>query len=156
MSMGRNSRFKRYAYRIGRASFITMEELAASIGKSLDFVRKDVRRMIQDGMFPFGHIDPEQKYLILNDETYRLYQATRVQQMEMKREEEKQQEARQERQKDEKLEKVIASGEEYAAKIRAANMELKEKEISLKLTRLEAIIRRIFQCVELILISCRI
>ena len=146
---GRNSRFKRYGYRIGRARLITMEERAASIGKYWDFVRKDVRRMIQDGMFPFGHIDPEQKYLILNDETYRLYQATRVQQMEMKREEEKQQEARQERQKDEKLEKVIASGEEYAAKIRAANMELKEKEISLKLTRLEAIIRRIFQCVEL-------
>ena len=43
---------------------------------------------------PCGHIDPEGKYLILNDETYRLYQATRVQQMEMKQREERDQAAR--------------------------------------------------------------
>ena len=65
----RTGRFKRYLYRIGQASFITMEELSASTGKSLDYVRKDVRKMIEDGMFPCGHIDPEGKYLILNDET---------------------------------------------------------------------------------------
>lgn len=149
----RTSRFKRYLYRIGRASFITMEELSASTGKSLDYIRKDVRRMIADGMFPCGHIDPEGKYLILNDETYRLYQAARVQQMEMKQKEEREQVVReqekQEKEKDNKLSKVMEIGEEYARQLKEANMAMAEKEISLKLTRLEMVIRKIFQCVEL-------
>ncbi|HIS57588.1 MAG: 5-bromo-4-chloroindolyl phosphate hydrolysis family protein [Lachnospiraceae bacterium] len=149
----RTGRFKRYLYRIGQASFITMEELSASTGKSLDYVRKDVRKMIEDGMFPCGHIDPEGKYLILNDETYRLYQATRVQQMEMKQREERDQAARErekkEKEKDDKLSKVMEIGEEYARQLKEANMAMSEKEISLKLTRLEMVIRKIFQCVEL-------
>lgn len=145
---GRTGRFKRYLYRIGQASFITMEELSASTGKSLDYVRRDVRKMIEEGMFPYGHIDPEEKYLILNDETYRLYQATRVQQMEMKQREERE-EAAQEKKKDDKLSKVMEAGEEYTRQLKEANMAMAEKEISLKLTRLETIIRKIYQCVEL-------
>lgn len=150
---GRTGRFKRYLYRIGQASFITMEELSASTGKSLDYVRRDVRKMIEEGMFPYGHIDPEEKYLILNDETYRLYQATRVQQMEMRQREEREEavreEAAQEKKKDDKLSKVMAAGEEYTRQLKEANMAMAEKEISLKLTRLETIIRKIYQCVEL-------
>lgn len=150
---GRSRRFKRYLFRIGQASFITMEELSASTGKSLSFVRKDVRKMIEDGMFPHGHIDPEEKYLILNDETYRIYQASRIQQMEMKRQEEKKEADRvaqkQKKEKDDKLSKVMETGEEYARQIKEANRVLEEKEISLKLTRLEMVIRKIFQCVDL-------
>lgn len=158
---GRTRRFKRYLYRIGQASFITMEELSASSGKSLEYVRRDVRRMIEDGMFPSGHIDPEGKYLILNDETYRLYQATRTQQMEMKnqqiREEDGGEDAvdesgnasREQQQKQDELGKVMKIGEEYAGQLKEARMAMAEKEISLKLTRLEMIIRKIFQCVEL-------
>src|SRR5699024_5677012 len=93
------------------------------------------------------------KYLILNDETYRLYQATRVQQMEMKQREERDQAARErekkEKEKDDKLSKVMEIGEEYARQLKEANMAMSEKEISLKLTRLEMVIRKIFQCVEL-------
>lgn len=150
---GRTSRFKRYLYRIGKASFITMEELSASIGKPLNFVRKDVRKMIENGMFPYGHIDPEEKYLILNDETYRIYQASRVQQMEMKKREENRErdmdKQHQEKEKDDKLSKVMETGEEYVRQIKEANRVLGEKEISLKLTRLEMVIRKIFQCVQL-------
>ena len=40
-------------------------------------------------------------------------------------------------------------GEEYARQLKEANMAMSEKEISLKLTRLEMVIRKIFQCVEL-------
>lgn len=149
----RTRRFKRYLYQIGQASFITMEELSEATGKSLGFVRRDVRKMIENGMFPDGHIDPEERYLILNDETYRLYQATRIQQMEMKKQEEKEEEARaqaqEKRRKDDKLNKVMEIGEEYARQLKEANLVLEEKEISLKLTRLEMVIRKIFQCVEL-------
>lgn len=149
----RTRRFKRYLYQIGQASFITMEELSEATGKSLGFVRRDVRKMIENGMFPDGHIDPEERYLILNDETYRLYQATRMQQMEMKKQEEKEEEARaqaqEKRRKDDKLNKVMEIGEEYARQLKEANLVLEEKEISLKLTRLEMVIRKIFQCVEL-------
>ena len=149
----RTRRFKRYLYQIGQASFITMEELSEATGKTLGFVRRDVRKMIENGMFPDGHIDPEERYLILNDETYRLYQATRIQQMEMKKQEEKEEEVRaqaqEKRRKDDKLNKVMEIGEEYARQLKEANLVLEEKEISLKLTRLEMVIRKIFQCVEL-------
>ena len=71
--LGLAKRFRRYMQIIKDRSFCTVEELASGTGRSIKQVRRDLRRMVQKGFFPEGHLDRKQTCLMLTNETYQQY-----------------------------------------------------------------------------------
>lgn len=141
----RAQRFMRYQAQLGGDPYCSIQQLAASVGESKDFVVKDLRKMIQRGMFPEGHIDEQRTCLMVTNETYQQYlQAQESAKRRLQGEEQKQQPAEQ---KDD-LEAAIAEGRDYIWQIREANRAIPEEEISERLSRLEEVCSKIFLHIE--------
>ncbi len=68
-------RAQRYVELCGNNRYINIDDLALHAGKNERFVLKDVKKMIQAGIFPEGHLDQEEACLMLDDATYRQYLA---------------------------------------------------------------------------------
>lgn len=148
--LGRVKRFKLYLKTLGQKTHCTLEKLAKSVGKSVGYVRREVRRMIGEGLFLQGHLDKEETSLITSDETYNYYEQSRLQLEHRQRQEEKEAQAAKERAQREKesvdpqLQEVLDRGNAFIAKIRACNDAIPGEEISGKISRMEEIVRRIF------------
>ncbi len=69
----RVKRFKKYVRFIDDNSYFLIDDLAKFAKEKKSFVLKDLRKMIDLGMFLEGHIDEEKTYFILNDEVYSIY-----------------------------------------------------------------------------------
>ena len=134
---GRVKRFKAYMQRMKGAKFCPVELLASSIGRTKKFVVKDLKKMIRLGFFPDGHLDDEQTCLMLDYETYQYY-------LEAKENMKKQQEAEEASEEN----AALAEGRRYIRQIREANDAIPAQDVSEKLSRLEDITTRIFDCVE--------
>ena len=162
-AFGRIKRFKVYKRILGSSTHAPVEELAHSVGKNRDFVRKDVRKMILDGWFRQGHLDREEQTLITSDETYRHYEQSRIAMEERRRLDAEEQARRQQEQKqkseeqarpkeepegDPQLRELLNRGNAFIARIHASNDAIPGEEISGKIDRMENIIRRIFQRAE--------
>lgn len=138
-------RFKAYRKELGDRTQCSLEKLAAGVGKSVNFVRREVTRMIDSGLFLQGHLDQEKTLLITSHETYRNFEASRLEF------EKRQREAAQAKLEAEKnpgnvqLQEVLDRGEAFVAQIRKCNDDIPGEEISAKIDRMEDIVRRIFQ-----------
>lgn len=159
----RIKRFNRYKVQFRNQSYCTIKQLASNIGKSEKFVLKDVKKMIELGMFTEGHIDEQNTCLMVTNETYQQYLNT---QLEYKRRQQESIENKKELDKNEnnkskdvlnkeeknpqneELRKTMEEGKTYIKQIREANNAIDGEEISNKLDRLEAVISKIFLCVE--------
>ena len=145
--LDRVSRFKKYCKALGRNTHCSLEQLARSVGKNVKFVRKELVKMIDDGYFLEGHLDAEGKNLITSHETYRHYEQSRLA-LEARKQEEKRLEAEKETAKsaaDPRVREVMERGSAFIAEIRRCNDAIPGEEISGKITRMELIIRRIFE-----------
>ena len=138
-------RFKAYRKELGDRTQCSLEKLAAAVGRSVKFVRREVTRMIDSGLFLQGHLDQEKTLLITSHETYRNFEASRLEF------EKRQREAAQAKLEAEKnpgnvqLQEVLDRGEAFVAQIRKCNDDIPGEEISAKIDRMEDIVRRIFQ-----------
>jgi len=134
-------RFRRYAEVLRGKTFCAISELADRTGKSERFVLRDLKTMISGGLFLQGHIDDEQKTLLLTDEVYSHYRELQ------KRTEEHaaQQAAQAEESEQERLfRETLAEGERYLSAIRRANDAIPGEVVSEKLFRLERVVQKIF------------
>lgn len=136
----RVKRFRLYREQLKGCSFCPIEVLASAAGQTPKFVAKDLRKMIRLGMFPDAHVDDENTCLMLDLDTYRLYQQAKLQQQEALRQE-------QEPPQDE-LGAVVVQGRRTLREIRACNDALPGEEISRKLDQLETVAGAIFEYVE--------
>ena len=139
-TLGMIRRFKIYRKTLGDKTYCTLEKLARSVGKSVRFVRKELQKMINQGLFLEGHLDKEQTQLITSDETYRYYEQSRLQL------EQRKQEAAQkpDPEPDSQLQQVLRKGNAFIAEIRRCNDEIPGEEISEKISRMELIVQKIF------------
>lgn len=142
---GVQKRFRCYVQRIGNRNMCALNDLADSIGKSVRYVREDVNRMIQSGLFMQGHLDDAGECLILDHETYRLYQRSKEQVRLAREQKEKEPVVKM----DTELKAVIEAGNLYVKQIRQVNDELPEPIISEKLYRLEQLITKIYTQLQL-------
>ena len=161
-TFGRIKRFRVYKRILGSSTHASLEELAHSVGKTEQFVRKDARKMIMEGYFRQGHLDREEQTLITSDATYRHFEQSRIAMEERRRLEAEEQKRRaQEAQKaqpqpeqkpepevDPQLQELLNRGNAFIAQIHASNDAIPGQEISAKIDRMENIIRRIFQRAE--------
>ena len=145
-------RFKLYCKTMGGKTQCTLEKLARSVGKSVKFVRRDVQKMIRQNLFCQGHLDKEETLLITSDETYQLFEQSRLQMEERKKLEaaEAAEAARQPKPvRDSQVQEVLDKGNAFIAQIRKCNEDIPGVEISNKIDRMEQIVRRIFRQAEL-------
>ena len=145
-TLTRMNRFKSYRNTLGQKTHCTLEKLAGSVGKSPKFVRKELKAMIDEGLFLEGHLDKEERNLITSHETYRYYEQSRLQ-LEQRRQA-MQQEQDRKAGMDPALQEVLDKGEAFLNQIRKCNDDIPGVEISEKISRIERIVQRIFQRVE--------
>ena len=145
----RVSRFKKYCRTLGSNTHCALEKLARSVGKNVKFVRKELTKMIDDGLFLEGHLDAEGKNLITSHETYRNYERSRLALEERKQEQKRLEQEKQASQPapstDPRVREVLERGSAFITEIRRCNDAIPGKEISDKISRMETIVGRIFE-----------
>lgn len=160
---GLAKRFRRYSELLGDRTFCLVEELAAGIGESCGFVRKDLKKMIRRGFFPQGYLDQKGTCLITDQSTYQQYLAAqesyvaRELQAEKEKKTEKSQTKKEEKQRDQKswdkddmeqltpeCRELIEEGRKYILHIHQCNDQIADRNMSDKLDRLETVTTRIF------------
>lgn len=148
-TLGKVSRFKTYRKTLGQKTHCTLEKLAQSVGKSVKYVRRELRKMIDDGLFLEGHMDREETCLITSHETYRYFEQSRLQ-LEERRRQEAADRARKaaEPARDPRVQEVLDRGNAFIAEIRRCNDAIPGEEISGKIDRMETIVRKIFERAE--------
>ena len=150
--LNRLSRFKTYRRILGSKTQCSLERLAQAVGKSEKFVRREVRKLIDQRLFLQGHMDREQKHLITSDETYRLFERSRLEleqrQREQKRLEEEARARREANPVTPQVQEVLDKGNAFLREIRCCNDLIPGEEISGKISRMETIVQRIFQRAE--------
>lgn len=143
-TLAKVSRFKVYLKTLGTKTSITLERLSRSVGKNERFVRKELQKMIKQGLFLEGHLDNEQKNLITSDETFQEFERSRLELEQRKRS----QAVQAAKSPDPKIQEVLDKGNAYVKEIRRCNDEIPGEEISAKIDRMEAIVRKIFERAE--------
>lgn len=140
----RIKRGKLYAKQAGKKMYCTIEELAALVGKSKEFVRKDVQKMMELRIFSKAYLDEQKTCLMLSEDTYKQYlecQKALKERNKIEIEEDKQKFSKE-------FEDMMAVGRNYLNMLKEANDAIPGEVISQKISDLEDVIRRIFDTVS--------
>ena len=138
----RLGRFDKYKKTLGTKTYCEVAALARVVGKPAKLVKKDLNRLIQDGLFLEGHLDGDQTGLIVSDETYqhycRLEERKKAEALEAAREEKLQAGLQPQ------VKEVLDQGNAFLREIHRCNDAIPGEEISGKISRMEMIVRKIF------------
>lgn len=144
-SITRLNRFQKYVKALGQKTHCELEQLARFVGKPEKFVRKELPGMIEEGLFLEGHLDDEGKNLITSNETYRHYQQAQQQMLQKRKEEQIAQETSK---VNSQVQDVLDKGNAFIREIHSCNDRIPGEEISKKISRMELIVRKIFDRAE--------
>ena len=153
----RVERFRRYVDIVKDKLYCSIEDMAGKVGKSKRYVRRDLKKMMQKGMFLQAHLDKKETCFIASDAMYKQYQLTQKQYEQAQLEEKEQARQKEDTKKpvepsveatDSKVAKILEEGREYICIIRKCNDEIPGEEMSEKLDKLELLVTRIFARVE--------
>ena len=148
--LGKLERFQKYLGTLGNHTYCNFEQLSAAVGKPVKFVKKDIKKMIDDGWFRQGHIDEQETCLITSNETYQQYTQT-IKALEDKKQEEERIQAEQKKNRENispEVQEVLEKGNEFLDKIHKSNDAIPGVEISAKISRIELIVEKIFERAE--------
>ncbi|NLI89346.1 MAG: 5-bromo-4-chloroindolyl phosphate hydrolysis protein [Epulopiscium sp.] len=143
----RLQRFNKYIFYMEGKSYCLISDLSDLTGLSQNYIAKDLRKMIDKGMFPQGHIDRKRTWFMLSDECYNQYLQLQKKHIENQAIEAKKVENKEDTVDDE-VKKVINDGRKLVSDIKEANVALPGEEITRKLNQLEKITYKIFDHVE--------
>lgn len=148
--IGLVNRFYRYVDLIGSRGFIAIEELARQTGRKKEDVLRDLKKMMNKHMFLQGRLDHNQTTFMLTQEAYQQYMMAEKGRRDREAEEAARQTAQESRgvSYDKETEKILKEGSDYIRMVHECNEKIESEEMSAKLSRLEAIVRRIFEQVE--------
>lgn len=167
----RLKRAQRYVALCNGNTYINIEDLAMHMGKSVRYIKKDVRKMLKLGIFPEGHLDQQETCLMLDDATYREYLSLEKQrkareleakvaamkdrnsgrqpQVEMVQEPAPQEpEAQGVSESNPELAALISQGQDFIRSLRDMNDSIEGEVISAKLFQLENLLKEIFDRVK--------
>lgn len=151
-SIKKVSRYEKYLKALGGKTYCALSQLARAVGKSPKFVRKELKGMIDDGLFLEGHLDEEEDSLITSNDSYVHYLETKRKQA-VKHQEQVAETKRRQDEADAKkvsaqVQEVLDKGNEFIRQIRRCNDAIPGQEISDKISRMETLVRKIFDRVE--------
>jgi 5-bromo-4-chloroindolyl phosphate hydrolysis protein len=152
----RLKRFRTYLKLINGRSTCMIDELSSYSGLSSRYIVKDLRKMISLGMLPDAHIDAKKAYIMLNRESYELYLEHQAKLKKRELEErqkaaERKRAAKSSRDKpdaDTRVSNTIEEAKLNISLIREARLAIPDKDVSVKVQRLEEIISFIIDYVE--------
>lgn len=154
----RLKRADRYIQLCGSKMYGEIAQLAAGIQKSSGYVLRDIRQMLNLGIFPQGHLDAQGTTFMLNDVIFRQYQdAERARQVRERQALPMQEERpltpgelveREQKARAQELNQMVAEGMECIRKLRDMNDAIEGEVISAKLYRLENLLKEIFDKVR--------
>ncbi len=157
--IGSVNRFSTYVKTIGQEELCNIKQLADRIGKSTNYVTKDVEKMIRKGWFCQGHLDEKKTCLMVTDDMYREYQKLEREKKRLQMEEKMAQFERSRKsepiRRDDHSSKipadvrrVIDQGNAYVKQIRKCNDAIPGEIISTKIDHMELLLKRIFDRIE--------
>ncbi|GKU27034.1 5-bromo-4-chloroindolyl phosphate hydrolysis family protein [Clostridium folliculivorans] len=145
-------RFRKYISCLGDGSYCNIEKLAKVVDKKEKFVVKDLRKMIELGMFTQGHLDDNNTLLMISNEVYDNYldaqEAYKRRKEAELRNDKKEQEEKINDPEEEQLKNTLEVGNNYIEQINKLNDSIHVEKISAKLDRLQNIVRQILSFVE--------
>ncbi len=145
-------RFRAYQGILASRQVCPIEELAARTSRSKKFVLKDVRKMMNKGLFKQGHLDDAETQLIVTDAAYGNYRAQLDQAKERERQQRLAQSASLREQSSEapngEVRAILQKGEAFVVQIRESNEAIAGEEISAKIDQIESVVRSIFKRAE--------
>lgn len=150
---GRVKRYRQYVDLVKEHLYCSIADMASRTGRAEKYIRKDLKKMMQLGMFRQAHLDSKETCLIASDEMYEQYKAAQQSYEEERRRAEEERRAQAEKAQSqtapgEDVRKVIEEGQNYVRLIRKCNDDIPGEEMSDKLDRLELLVTRIFDQVE--------
>lgn len=147
---GRVKRAERYMRLAGQKMYLEIEDLAARTGQSVRRVRKDVRAMLNAGVYPEGHMDAQEKVLVFNDETWQQYLLTQKewQNRQALKQEQKENAAAEEGTDLTAEQQIEKEGRSYMERLRQLNVEIPGEVISNRLYQLDYLLQRIFMVLK--------
>ena len=151
-SIKKVSRYEKYLKALGSKTHCELNRLAQAVGKSPKFVRKELKGMIDDGLFLEGHLDEDENSLITSNDSYVHYLETKQKQAVKKQEEvietKRAQDEADAKKVSSQAQEVLDKGNEFIRQIRRCNDAIPGQEISDKITRMETLVRKIFDRVQ--------
>ena len=146
----RLSRMKRYIGLCDDNMYVNINELAQHTHKSTQYVLKDVKKMLQLGFFPEGHLDKKESCLMLDDATYREYLRVEEHQNTLAQEAAAKQATppTPEELEKEELNSIISEGQDYIQKLHHLNDLIEDEIVSEKLYHMEDLLKEIFKRLE--------
>lgn len=141
------ARFRKYLQKLQDTHYCNIEELAAYAGQSVGFTRKDVRWMTEKGWFREGHLDQSKTCFMTSDKMYQEYLELQKQKQAILAENKKaaRTEAKEEKNISGEAKQIIQTGREYIEEIRKWNDRIPGEEISGKISRMEFLVKKIFE-----------
>ncbi|MBR6616044.1 MAG: 5-bromo-4-chloroindolyl phosphate hydrolysis family protein [Lachnospiraceae bacterium] len=154
--IGSVNRFSTYVKTIGQEELCNIKQLADRVGKSTNYVTKDVEKMIQKGWFCQGHLDDKKTCLMVTDDMYREYQKLEREKKQLQMEEEERRRKQTQKETSQKkvekpqteIQRVLEQGDGYVRQIRKCNDAILGEVISAKIDHMELLVNRIFDRVE--------
>ncbi len=132
----RLQRFNQYKVHMKNKEWTSIHDLSQATGLSKKFIEKDLRKMIEVGMFPEGRIDNKNTKFILTKQYYDSYLKYQ-EELEIKN-----------KQQTPEIRKVMSEGRQMLYKLKEANQGICGKQFSRKIYRLEQVTEKIFDYVE--------
>ena len=146
-TLNRIGRFKKYKKLLGLKTHCALEKLARTVGKTEKFVRKELQKMSDEGLFLEGHLDHEGRTFITSDETYRQFEQSRLQLMERQKAA-IEAAAKPQTAHSPQVREVLDRGDRYIEQIQSCNDAIPGAVISQKISRIELLVQRIFDRAE--------
>ena len=146
LNMARVTRFRNYIKGLNGQEQASVSELATTVNKSDAYVRNDLKKMISSNWFKEGHLSSDQQTLMVSKAAYEDYRTNKQYMFE------KEQRLSAIQQMHEQLPEqarfVIRRGEELIAEIHENKVAISEYEMTVKLSHLESVLKKIFNRVE--------
>ena len=141
--------YYQYGKYVGNAEYFNIRDLAARLGIQEKKLRKNLQRMMKQGLLPQARLDDEQDMMLLTDKAYDQYRQAADSYKKRQEEEEKRERYFTSQDTDGVVRQLLTEGNEYLKKVRHYNDLIPDtQEMSNKLYRLENIMYRIFEQVK--------
>ncbi|MCR4690656.1 MAG: 5-bromo-4-chloroindolyl phosphate hydrolysis family protein [Lachnospiraceae bacterium] len=141
--------YYRYGKYVGNAEFFNIRDLAQKLGVQEKKLRKNLQKMMDQGLLPKARMDDNREMLLLTDKAYDQYRQAADSYKKRQEEDEKRENYFVSGNVDATVKQLLSEGNEYLKKVRYYNDLIPDtQEMSNKLYRLENIMYRIFEQVK--------
>ena len=137
-----------YGRYVGNAEFFDIKDLASKIGIQEKKLKKNLKKMMSQGLLPQARLDDKGDMMLLTDKAYDQYRQAAEGYKKRQEEDEKRENYFTSADTDETVKELLKEGNEYLKKVRNYNDLIPDKEMTEKLSRLETIMYRIFEQVK--------